>query len=192
MWRMMIAVAKALDRRGLLEQRFDLAHGDLFPRNIIAEITDPATVKITGIVDWDMAYLAPKFMALRPPFWAWVGDSMGERDEDVVTYEPPIEKYEALKRTFRSAALAKFIKFGLSRESAIARKPFKVVTGGLLGTDRRCLALQLAEQRDTLYPEDELEHLGAECWSRVDLRDVHLIVLITPLANRQPYDLLPS
>ncbi|KAI4648312.1 hypothetical protein J4E93_004724 [Alternaria ventricosa] len=161
-WRVMIAIAKALDRRGWLGQRFHLAHGDLFPRNILAEITGPATVEITGIIDWDMAYFAPKFMALRPPFWAWVGHSMGERDEDVVTYEPTIEKYQALKRAFRSAASAEFINFGLSRESAIARKLFKVVTGGLLDTGRRCLAVRLAEQWDVLYPEDKIGDLGAE------------------------------
>lgn len=145
MWRVMIAVAKALDRRGWLGQRFHLTHGDLFPRNTLAKITDTATVKITGIVDWDMAYFVPKFVALRPASSAWMDASMGKKDEDEVTYEPPIDKHETLKRAFRSAASADLIRFGLSRESAIARKLFKVVTGGLLGTDRRCLALQLAE-----------------------------------------------
>jgi len=161
LWRITIAVAKALDRRGWLGQRFHLTHGDLFPRNILAKITGSETVEITGIVDWDMACFAPKFVALRPPFWAWVGHSMDERDEDLATYEPPEGKFQTLKQAFRSAASEEFIIFGLSRESAIARKLFRVVNSGLLG-DRRHLALQLAEEWDALYPEDKIGDLEAE------------------------------
>jgi len=161
LWRITIAVAKALDRRGWLGQRFHLTHGDLFPRNILAKITGLETVEITGIVDWDMACFAPKFVALRPPFWAWVGHSMDERDEDLATYEPPEGRFKTLKQAFRSAASEEFIIFGLSRESAIARKLFRVVNSGLLG-DRRHLALQLAEEWNALYPEDKIGDLEAE------------------------------
>ncbi|KAI4648552.1 uncharacterized protein J4E78_008615 [Alternaria triticimaculans] len=161
LWRITIAVAKALDRRGWLGQRFHLTHGDLFPRNILAKITGPETVEITGIVDWDMACFAPKFVALRPPFWAWAGHSMDERDEDLATYEPPEGKFKTLKQAFRGAASEEFIVFGLSRESAIARKLFRVVNSGLLG-DRRHLALQLAEEWNGLHPEDKIGDLEAE------------------------------
>ncbi|KAI4957727.1 hypothetical protein J4E86_004866 [Alternaria arbusti] len=161
MWRITIAVAKALDRRGWLGQRFHLTHGDLFPRNILAKITGPETVEITGIVDWDMACFAPKFVALRPPFWAWVGHSVDERDEDLATSEPPEGGFKTLKQAFRSAASEEFIIFGLSRESAIARKLFRVVNSGLLG-DRRYLALQLAEEWNALYLEDKIGDLEAE------------------------------
>ena len=86
---------------------------------------------------------------------------MDERDEDLATYEPPEGRFKTLKQAFRSAASEEFIIFGLSRESAIARKLFRVVNSGLLG-DRRHLALQLAEEWNALYPEDKIGDLEAE------------------------------
>jgi hypothetical protein len=162
LWEALIAIANALSERRYLGQHFHLAHGDLFPRNMLAEVTGPASVKITGIVDWDMACFAPKFVALRPPFWAWAGSVIDERDEDVVTYEPHTEKYKELKVAYRSAASKDFIKFGLSHESAAARKLFRIVSGGLLNTDRCHLALDLVRQWDIMYPEDKLAHFRFE------------------------------
>jgi hypothetical protein len=154
LWGALVAVTHSLDRRGWLGQHFHLVHGDLFPRNILVEMASSATVKITGIIDWDMACFAPKFVALRAPFWAWKGGFVDEADEDVATYEPPKENYKVLKQAFRRAASEEFIRFGLSREGAIARKFFKVVSGGLLNTNQHHLALELVEQWDALYPED--------------------------------------
>jgi hypothetical protein len=54
-------------------------------------------------------------------------------------------------------ASEEFVRFGLSREGAIARKLFKAVSGGVLHTNQYRLALELVEQWDTLYPEDKLE-----------------------------------
>ncbi|CAG5169905.1 uncharacterized protein ALTATR162_LOCUS7099 [Alternaria atra] len=156
LWDALIAVVHALERRGWLGQEFHLAHGDLFPRNILAEVTSPTTVKITGIVDWDMACFAPKFVALRAPFWAWKGGFVDETDEDVATYESPAEDRKALREGFRREASNEFVRFGLSREGAIARKLFRVLSTGIPSINNRCLALELVEQWDALYPEDKL------------------------------------
>jgi hypothetical protein len=156
LWDALIAVAYALERREWLGQEFHLAHGDLFARNLLAEITSPATVKITGIVDWDMACFAPKFVALRAPFWAWRSGYAGETDEDVPTCEPLAEGDKVLKEAFRRQASDDFVRFGLSQEGAVGRKLFRVLRTGLLSTDDRHLALDLVEQWDTLYPEDKV------------------------------------
>ncbi|RMZ66847.1 phosphotransferase enzyme family [Pyrenophora seminiperda CCB06] len=149
LWQELMSLIDALAQGGWLGDRFHLVHGDLFARNILAAITSSTTVKITGVVDWDMACFAPKFMALRAPFWAWVGD---ERDEDGAPYEPFGMEGRMLKNAFRSAASREYINFGLSAESVVARKLFKVVSGGMMCQGNRDLAIQLLHQWRMLHP----------------------------------------
>ncbi|KAG9188168.1 hypothetical protein G6011_02091 [Alternaria panax] len=156
LWNALIAVVNALDRRGWLGREFHLVHGDLFPRNILVEIASARTVRITGIVDWDMACFVPKFVALCAPSWAWKGGFVDETDDDIATYEPPAKNPKGLKEAFQQKASDEFIRFGLSREGVIARKLFGVLSTGILSYDQRYLALELVEQWNALYPEDRL------------------------------------
>lgn len=49
-----------------------LWHTDLLHRNIMVDVeTDPTDPVITGVIDWDDAAFAPRFMACRPPDWLW-------------------------------------------------------------------------------------------------------------------------
>ena len=63
-----------------------LHHNDLNARNILV---DPASYKITGIVDWEMANVVPNWMASVHPVFLQDIDFM---DPDEV--EPPIPSYE--------------------------------------------------------------------------------------------------
>ncbi|KAI0007802.1 kinase-like domain-containing protein [Xylariaceae sp. FL0662B] len=58
---------------GLLDDNtICLWHTDLFPRNIMVDVeTNPEDPIITGVIDWDDAAFAPRFVASRPPDWLW-------------------------------------------------------------------------------------------------------------------------
>ncbi|KAI0607237.1 aminoglycoside phosphotransferase [Pyrenophora tritici-repentis] len=154
LWGKLKKLINALEERKWLGDRFHLAHGDLFPRNILAEITGPSTVKITGIVDWDMASFAPKFVALRAPFWGWMYD---EQNEDGAYGDSYREPGQLMKKAFRAAASKEYTEFGLSVESAVGRKLFTVLRYGLIRYGQRELALQLLQQWHMLHPSDHVQ-----------------------------------
>ncbi|KAJ4372032.1 hypothetical protein N0V83_003805 [Neocucurbitaria cava] len=157
LWAQLIAIVGTLNRRGFLGDRFHLVHDDLYPRNILAVVDSPDTVEVTGIVDWDMSYFVPKFVALRPPYWAWMGDYADERDEDNANVHPENEWGTHLKIAFIKAASEDFVQFALSQEAILARKLFYILVGGLMSDERRASALELIRQWSALYPGDVLD-----------------------------------
>lgn len=65
-------VASAMNRLGIFRGNENcLAHLDLAPRNIMVELETDESIRITGILDWDSAVFAPKFVSCRPPWWLW-------------------------------------------------------------------------------------------------------------------------
>ncbi|KAF1842749.1 uncharacterized protein K460DRAFT_290114 [Cucurbitaria berberidis CBS 394.84] len=161
LWTQLVAIGRSLSRRGWLGDRFHLVHDDLYPRNILAIVTSPTTVEVTGIVDWDMSFFAPKFVAFRPPYWAWMGSHSSERDEDNAIEEPEYEEGILLKNTFKLVASEEFVGFALSPEGVLARKLFYILEGGMLTKGRRILATELVRQWDYLYPTDKLCQFNA-------------------------------
>lgn len=83
------------------DEHFHFYHGNLQPRNIMAEIVDDASVHIIGILDWDLAVFAPKFMSTRPPFCLWNEDATSESEEDAMC-EPEGSDKAVLKQTYES------------------------------------------------------------------------------------------
>jgi len=156
LWQQLISLIDWLQEHGWLGDRFHLVHGDLFPRNILAKITSPTTVEITGIVDWDLACFAPKFVALRAPFWGWAHT---ERDEDGAFFDPHQAEDKLLKKAFRAAASKEYVNLGLSVESVVARKLFDILTYGLMGHGQRDLAIELLQQWHMLHPNDGVRNL---------------------------------
>lgn len=74
-WDLCSETAKEMADRGFLDprERFHFSHIDPYPRNILINITDDSSVETTGILDWDDAFFAPKYVACRAPFWSWEG-----------------------------------------------------------------------------------------------------------------------
>jgi hypothetical protein len=154
-WGAIRAMVGWLNHRGWLGDHFHLVHGDLFPRNIIVKLKNKTEVVVTGIVDWDMAFFAPKFMALRPPNWAWTyqcddGSDDGDAEGEVVAYETDF------KEAFRGAASEEYRMMAFSAEGIIARKLFDVLRTGICRRHRREVALELVQEWNRLYPLDFL------------------------------------
>lgn len=158
LWGALKTIVYSLERRNWLGDRFHLAHGDLFPRNIMAAVKSDKEIEITGIIDWDMACFAPKFVALRAPFWAW--NDAGDWEEDNVLVAPDNPDCEALKAAFDEAASEEYWTSAFSAECIVARKVFSVMTSGLL-TKKHCnLARDAIIQWNEMYPDDGLERFN--------------------------------
>ena len=153
LWHRIIDIIQVLEEKGWLGDRFYLAHGDLFPRNILVEVIDDAAVRITGIIDWDMACFAPRFLAFRSPFWAWNGIKFDESYEDGANTGTYDMEGKAIKDAFLNTASPEYATMGLAEEAIAARKLFRIVTHGLLTDKQQELAKQLIAQWDKLHPE---------------------------------------
>ena len=154
LWYSIIEIIHVLDDMGWLGDRFHLMHGDLFARNVMVEVNSRTSVKITGIVDWDMACFVPKILALRSPFWAWKGINYDESDENKVAKAPSDRVGKALKAAFLSTATQDYITMALEDEGVIARKLYNVVTGGLLTSRQRTMAAGLIQHWNTICPKE--------------------------------------
>ncbi|KAL6703145.1 hypothetical protein ACN47E_010138 [Coniothyrium glycines] len=158
-WPQIIAIVHSLHQRGWLGDRFHLAHNDLFPRNVIAAIKTSSTVEITGVIDWDMCYFAPKFVALRAPFWAWINEHESEHDEDNAASIPEDREGEIMKMIFHGTASKEFLRSAITAEGILARKLWQILMAGMDFEHYQDFATKVIEQWAALHPEDGLENI---------------------------------
>lgn len=110
---------------------FAYVHTDLFPRNILAEIVDDATIKITGVLDWDptYTYFGPKFIVYRAPFYFWheVSESItsNERHDALALAEPITKNGKELKELFLSLVSPEWQYYAFTFEYVTARRIMK-------------------------------------------------------------------
>jgi hypothetical protein len=154
LWGALKVIVHSLNRTNRLGDGFHLAHGDLFPRNIMVAVKGDKEIDITAIIDWDMACFASKFVALRAPFWAWNDEDDWREDNVLCTNEGA--DFKALKTAFDETASEEFWDSAFQAEYIIPRKVFSVVTSGLLTKKHRDLARDAIIQWDEMYPEDDL------------------------------------
>ncbi|USP76851.1 hypothetical protein yc1106_04125 [Curvularia clavata] len=151
LWSKIKEIITILEEKGWLGGSFHLVHGDFFGRNILVEIASDTAVKVTGVVDWDMARFAPKFVAFRGPFWAW-NPELEEEKEDAANTGAISREEKAIKEAFLETASPEYATMALAEEAIIARKIFKIATFGLLAVELRGLAFELIKQWEELHP----------------------------------------
>ena len=158
LWDGMLNVVEEMDNLGFFTSLIThcLCHVDLYPRNIMANIQPDNSVRITGILDWDEALVAPKFVACEPPAWLWGFDDHDDShhhhhqnqlpdDNDNLPawpYEKPgandvpdtREKRE-IKHVFERAAGADFVRFAYGEEFRLCRGLFRVALFGLTSNE---------------------------------------------------------
>ena len=80
----LLEAVREMDNMGLLNAaKHCLCHVDLHSGNIMADVQSDGSVKITGILDWDEAVIAPKFVNCQPPWWLWKEDGDERIDIEV-------------------------------------------------------------------------------------------------------------
>ena len=75
-----VQVAQEMDSLDILgDGQNCLCHFDLAARNVMVQNLPNGSVTISGIVDWDSAAFAAKFVSCAPPSWLWTDQKYYER-----------------------------------------------------------------------------------------------------------------
>ena len=141
LWDGMLKVAEEMNDLGLFTSKGHcLCHGDLQARNIMAKINPDGSINVTGILDWDDAVFAPKFVTCEPPGWLWGfdPDEVPHPDLPAWPYEIPgannvpesLEKQE-LKRILEESAGPEYLSMAYEEHHRMSRALFRVVVFGL-------------------------------------------------------------
>lgn len=127
------AIATQMNEAGFLGDNENcLCHLDLnhAPHNIMVDIQDNV-LSISGILDWDSAVFAPRFVGCVPPMWIWAWNAEQNEDEAHANDAPNTLKQQQLKHLFEDAVGEKFLNFAYPPEYRIARRLFKFAQQGM-------------------------------------------------------------
>ena len=145
LWDGMLKIAEEMNDLALFTSRLHcLCHVDLYPRNIMAKINPDDSIQVTGILDWDDAVFAPKFVNCEPPGWLWgfEPDEVPHPELPVWPYEKPgandlpetLEKKE-LKQIFEEHAGPEYLSMAYEEHFRISRSLFRIAVLGLVSSD---------------------------------------------------------
>ncbi|KAF2442353.1 hypothetical protein P171DRAFT_417435 [Karstenula rhodostoma CBS 690.94] len=153
-WDGFVAVIKRLYERGFLpdDEGFYFDHGDLHPCNILAEVASDTSIRVTGVLDWDLGVFAPKFVGTRPPFYLWSDGRAYDEREEMAVFEPEDSEKAELKREYERAVGDRFGAWA-APEVVLARKMYRCLTWGILEPVDRMEAEQVLRQFETLWSE---------------------------------------
>jgi len=150
----LVNMAAQMDELDLLGDNINyLCHLDLnnAPRNILAEVHSEKSLKITGILDWDGAIFAPRFVGCVPPMWLWAWSFEGQEDESEANQTPAGTEQQELKNIFEDAVGPDFLEFAYRREYRLARKLFLFAMDGMSSCDAHREADELLEEWAAVY-----------------------------------------
>jgi hypothetical protein len=150
-WNGFVSMINRLHDRGFFpdDEGFYFYHGELQPRNILAEVASETSIRVTGVLDWDLAAFAPKFMSSRPPFYLWSDDDAFNEREEMVMSEPKDSHKAELKREYERAVGDQFSGWA-APEFVLARKMYRCLTRGVLSPEDKLEAENVLRQFATL------------------------------------------
>ena len=127
-------MARQMDDLDLLgDGRNCFCHLDLnmAPRNIMANVGSDESLTISGILDWDSAMFAPRFVGCVPPMWIWAWSDEDEEDEALANNSPRTPEQQELKQLFEDAVGPTFLEFAYRPEYRLARRLFQFAADGM-------------------------------------------------------------
>jgi hypothetical protein len=125
--------------------------------NLLAEVCSPTQVDITGIIDWDEAYVAPQFMAYQSPFWLWISENVSSNDledETNALLDPETDDDRVLKGVFLDNASADYKKFAFAPEAMLARRMYHILRKGIFRDWSMMEAEAIISEWDVMHSED--------------------------------------
>lgn len=128
----LVTMAAQMDELGFLGNDENcVCHLDLLgsSRNIMADIKPDGSLSITGILDWDSATFAPRFVGCAPPIWLWAWDEEGE-DEKQANENPSAPENQEIKRIFEETVGDRFLSYAYKPEYRMARELFRFAQSG--------------------------------------------------------------
>ncbi|KAF5844253.1 hypothetical protein GGP41_002781 [Bipolaris sorokiniana] len=150
-------IIKSLNTRGFLNGPCVLAHRDLMPYNLLAEIRNDTQVQITGVIDWDSATMAPEFVAYKAPFWLWTEDHVDSDfadTEECANIVPVTEDAKMIKQVFMENASEKYKHFAFAPEAILARRMYVILKEGIPKDWHIEEAWKIVSEWHALHPED--------------------------------------
>ena len=91
-------------------------------------------IRITGILDWDSALFAPKFVSCRPPWWLWQDelfpeDAMkSEKNANIKPYDPELLE---VKNIFEEIVGNEYNRFAYQPQYLLSRRLFDIALYGV-------------------------------------------------------------
>lgn len=143
----------------LSNSRYHVHHGDLYPRNILIQIVDESTVKISGILDWDETVIVPAVVAFESPCWLWryeeykSGDLEQARLHKGANEMPTLRENQETKQVFEEAVGSDFLQYAYHQHGDVARWLWDWARKGL----HQSWIMRIADEALKEY-EVELEH----------------------------------
>lgn len=158
-WNGFAAISKSVNARGFLDGPCVLVHGDLREYNLLAEVRSSIDVEITGVIDWDEAFFAPKVIAYQAPFWLWTFDEAKAKhtEEKDALIEPTTVIDQAARDAFMRTASKEYKFLAFSKEAILARRMYNVLRRGIFGDAAFAEANSIIEEWGQLHPEDDLQ-----------------------------------
>ena len=160
-------MARQMDDLDLLgDCRSSLCHLDLnmAPRNIMANVDSDDSLTITGILDWDSAIFAPRFVGCVPPMWIWAW-SDEEEDELLANNTPSTPEQQELKQLFEDAVGPTFLRFAYRLEYRLARRLFQFAIDGMKTSEDVQEVESLLSEWAAIYETYPVEDLSNETLS---------------------------
>lgn len=152
------AAAKEMDEWGYLStESYCLTHYDLDPRNIMCDIQYDGTLKMTGILDWDLAMFAPQWVSCKPPMWIWNWLDGGSEDESKANDTPPTPEQQELKELYESYIEPQAKIHMYNSQYRLARQLFRFAMFGLIGSKSWQDAEDFLEEWAAMYKMKEEE-----------------------------------
>ena len=169
----LLTVVREMDNVGLFQPDMNcLCHLDLHPRNIMVEFCAENSVRVTGILDWDEAVVAPKFVNCEPPGWLWGYDKETHTENSLLPwpYEleganstPSTPEQQELKQIFDESAGLEYPRLAYDDSSRLIRGLFRIATLGLPGSWFYTAAERIVKEWQVLRPtftKDGIDHGG--------------------------------
>lgn len=181
-----VDVAKQMGRLGVFDDNENcLCHLDFNARNIMVDPRPDDTITITGVLDWDSAIVAPKFVSCAPPWWVWAADDdddgadWDEQDESRALEEPPTAHARELKQLFEDTVGEDFLHYAYKTQYRLARRLFRFAVNGMHGNEDISDADKLLEEWSEWYDSaiqqamKEMENKGEESDSNDSAQGSH-------------------
>ena len=147
-----VQVTKQMDSLDILgDGQNCLCHFDFAARNIMVQFLSDGSLKISGIVDWDSAAFAPKFVSCAPPLWLWTERKYYDAEESEASSTPSTPEQEQIKEAFDDAVGFDWTWFAYRPEYRLARELFYFARHGLQDGEAQKKAARLLKDWAALY-----------------------------------------
>ena len=147
-----VQVTKQMDSLDILGDGYNcLCHFDFAARNIMVQILEDGSLTISGILDWDSAAFAPKFVSCAPPSWLWTEQKHYDAEEGETSSMPFTPEQEQIKEAFDDVVGFDYTWLAYKPEYRLARELFYFARHGLQDGEAQKKAVKLLKEWEALY-----------------------------------------